>query len=88
MCVWGASEKTVKGGREGGRMEGERKRQPTLLLPQGFSGLLMFTSRISIKMGEECLCVVTDKRRRAESIWVHAFNWSYALSSKNVVCVT
>lgn len=44
--------------REGGRMEEERKRQPTLLLPQGLSGLLMFTSRISIKMGGGvCVCV-------------------------------
>ena len=60
-CVFGgALEKTVKGG----RMEGDRKRQPTLFLPEGFSGLLMFTSRISIKMGEECLCVWLEIKKK------------------------
>lgn len=29
----------------------KKERQPTLLHPRGLSGLLMFTSRISIKMG-------------------------------------
>lgn len=71
-------------------MEEERKRQPTLLLPQGLSGLLMFTSRISIKMGggvclSVCKCVIfqllcvliSDSREKkgSECICVHACNW-------------
>lgn len=71
-------------------MKEERKRQPTLLLPQGLSGLLMFTSRISIKMGGGvCLCVymcvilqlicvlVSDspEKKGSDCICVHACNW-------------
>lgn len=68
-------------------MEKERNRQPTLLLPQGLSGLLVFTSRINIKMGEVCLSVyvcdfsvfmcfaVREEKKGSECVRVHECNW-------------
>lgn len=77
--------------RKRGRMEKERKRQPTLLLPQGLGGLLMFTSRISIKMGGGvCVRVFVIfqfvcfgfrwEKEDGERVCVHLCNWWYVLS--------
>lgn len=65
----------------------ERKRQPTPILPWGLSGLLVFTSRISIKKEEEGGILTEGRRAQSVLVYMHVI-WFRAAPSEDTVGVT